>query len=223
MESTAKKGKAVVVFSGGQDSTTCLIQALQNYEEVHAVSFFYAQKHWEELNKAKEITKHFGVKHQIIDLSEVFKGLSTCSLVNAELEIKQGEKYPNTFVDGRNHIFLSTAAIYAKSIGANDIITGCCETDFSGYPDCRRVFIDSLEQTLSLAMDWNFSIITPLMYLSKKETWKLADELGYLSYVYNNTHTCYNGVPGGCHECPACKLREKGYEEYIAEKECKDV
>ena len=149
--------------------------------------------------------------------------LSNCSLTNTELEIEQGEKYPNTFVDGRNHMFLSIAAVFAKQVGAEDIITGCCETDFSGYPDCRRVFIDSLEQTLSLAMDYKFNIITPLMYLTKKQTWALADELGYLDYIKDNTHTCYNGVEGGCHQCPACLLREKGYEEYIAEKEAAHV
>lgn len=215
------KSKAVVVFSGGQDSTTCLVQAIKTYgkENVFTISFFYGQKHWNELERAKKIANDLGVSYNLINVTSIFEGLTNCSLVNSELEIKQGEKYPNTFVDGRNHIFLSIASIYAKSIGAHDIITGCCETDFSGYPDCRRVFIDSLEQTLSLAMDYQFNILTPLMYLNKKQTWALADELGYLDYVYNNTHTCYNGVEGGCHECPACKLREQGYKEYMQEKE----
>lgn len=213
--------KAIVVFSGGQDSTTCLLQAIKDYgaENVYAISFFYGQKHWNELNNAKEIAQFLNVSHEIIQVNQIFEGLTNCALTNPELEIKQGEKYPNTFVDGRNHMFLSIAAVYAKQLGAHDIITGCCETDFSGYPDCRRVFIDSLQETLSLAMDYEFNIITPLMYLSKKETWKLADELGYLDYVYTHTHTCYNGVEGGCHECPSCKLREQGYKEYMQEKE----
>lgn len=215
--------KAVVVFSGGQDSTTCLLKALKEYDKVYAISFFYAQKHWNELNKAKQICEFFGVEHHILHVNSIFEGLSNCSLTNTELEIEQGEKYPNTFVDGRNHMFLSIAAVFAKQVGAEDIITGCCETDFSGYPDCRRVFIDSLEQTLSLAMDYKFNIITPLMYLTKKQTWALADELGYLDYIKDNTHTCYNGVEGGCHQCPACLLREKGYEEYMAEKEAAHV
>ncbi len=217
--------KAVVVFSGGQDSTTCLIQAIQQYgnENVVALSFFYGQKHWAELEKAKKIVDDFKVEHKIIQCNQVFENLSNCALLHPELEIKQGEKYPNTFVDGRNHIFLSMAAIYAKQIGAHNIITGCCQTDFSGYPDCRREFIDSLQHTLSLAMDYTFNIITPLMYLTKAETWKLADDMGYLEYVRDNTHTCYNGVEGGCHECPSCKLREKGLEEYLASKENSNV
>lgn len=217
--------KVVVVFSGGQDSTTCLIQAVKEHgaENVYAVSFFYGQKHWTELDRAKKIVEDFGVKHEILRVNQVFECLKDCALTNSELEIKQGEKYPNTFVDGRNHIFLSVAAIFAKQIGAHQIITGCCETDFSGYPDCRRAFIDSLEQTLSLAMDYEFHIITPLMYLNKAQTWKLADDLGYLQYIKDNTHTCYNGIEGGCHECPSCKLREQGYNEYIASKEMADV
>lgn len=210
---------AVVVFSGGQDSTTCLLKALKEYDEVHTISFFYGQNHWEELEKAKKICNDFNVSHKLVQVTPIFECLSGCALTHPEMDIKKGEKYPNTFVDGRNHIFLSIAAIYAKQLGAHDIITGCCETDFSGYPDCRRVFIDSLQQTLSLAMDYQFNIVTPLMYLNKKQTWALADELGYLDYVYNNTHTCYNGVEGGCHECPACKLREQGYKEYMQEKE----
>jgi len=209
---------AVVVFSGGQDSTTCLLKAMKEYDKVYALSFFYAQKHWEELNRAKKICEDFNIEHKIIEVTPIFEGLNNCALTNVELEIKQGEKYPNTFVDGRNHIFLSIAAIFAKQVEAHDIITGCCETDFSGYPDCRRVFIDSLQQTLSLAMDYQFNIITPLMYLNKKETWALADELGYLDYVKDNTHTCYNGVEGGCHQCPSCKLREEGYRQYMEEK-----
>lgn len=217
------KKKAVVVFSGGQDSTTCLLQAYKEYEEVYAISFFYAQKHYTELERAKKICEEFKISHKIMDVQAIFENLSNCALTNPELEIKPGEKYPNTFVDGRNHMFLSIAAVFAKQIGANDIITGCCETDFSGYPDCRRVFIDSLQETLSLAMDYKFNIITPLMYLNKKQTWALADELGYLEFIKNNTHTCYNGVEGGCHECPSCKLREQGYNEYIAEKEKKNV
>lgn len=215
--------KVVVVFSGGQDSTTCLIQAVKEYgaENVYAISFYYGQRHWKELDRAKKIAEDFKVNHSILEVDQIFSCLGNCSLINNELGITQGEKYPNTFVDGRNHMFLSVAAIYAKQIGAHKIVTGCCETDYSGYPDCRREFIDSLEQTLSLAMDYEFHIVTPLMYLTKAQTWQMADELGYLDYVQQNTHTCYNGVEGGCHECPSCKLREKGLEEYLASKENK--
>ena len=215
--------KAVVVFSGGQDSTTCLIKAIKEYDEVFPISFYYGQKHWDELNKAKQICEDLNVNYYLVDVASIFENLKNCSLTNAELEITKGDKYPNTFVDGRNHIFLSIAAIYAKQVQATDIITGCCETDFSGYPDCRRVFIDSLQQTLSLAMDYPFSIVTPLMYLTKKQTWQMADELGYLEFIKTKTHTCYNGVDGGCHECPSCKLREQGYEQYMQEKEAQNV
>lgn len=214
---------AVVVFSGGQDSTTCLLKALKEYDEVHTISFFYGQKHWEEIERAKKICEDLNVSNKLVEVTAIFDCLSNCALTHPEMNIEKGEKYPNTFVDGRNHIFLSIAAIYAKQLGAHDIITGCCETDFSGYPDCRRVFIDSLQETLSLAMDYEFNIITPLMYLNKKQTWAMADELGYLDYVLNNTLTCYNGVEGGCHECPACKLREQGYNEYMKEKEVAHV
>ena len=136
---------------------------------------------------------------------------------NADIEQKDGE-LPNTFVDGRNALFLSYAAIYAKGQGINDIITGVCETDFSGYPDCRDVFIKSMNVTLNLAMDYPFNLKTPLMYLTKAQTWALADELGALDYIREHTHTCYEGVERGCGECPSCKLRDKGLQEYLATK-----
>ena len=210
--------KALVVFSGGQDSTTCLLKARTQYDEVIAVSFFYSQKHATELLRAQSICDELGVPLKIIDLTNIFSQVANCALLNVNLEIANGEKYPNTFVDGRNHIFLSTAAIVAKQHGITDIITGVCQTDYSGYPDCRREFVDSLQTTLSLAMDYPFNIITPLMYATKKETWAMADELGMLEFVNIRTHTCYNGVEGGCHTCPSCLLRENGLKEYQEEK-----
>ena len=124
---------------------------------------------------------------------------------------------PNSFVDGRNHLFLSYAAIAAKQRGITDIITGVSQSDFSGYPDCRDVFIKSLNVTLNLAMDFPFDLITPLMWRDKKETWALADELGILDLIREKTLTCYNGIRGeGCGHCPACKLRKKGFMEYMA-------
>ena len=137
----------------------------------------------------------------------------------SEQEIKEEKDgVPNTFVDGRNALFLLYAAIYAKGQGITDIITGVCETDFSGYPDCRDVFIKSMNVTINLAMDYNFCINTPLMYLTKAQTWQLADELGALDYVREHTHTCYLGVEGGCGECPSCVLREKGLQQYLTQK-----
>lgn len=135
----------------------------------------------------------------------------------AKIEKKEND-VPNTFVDGRNALFLLYAAIYAKGQGITDIITGVCETDFSGYPDCRDVFIKSMNVTLNLAMDYQFNIKTPLMYLTKAQTWQLADELGALDYVRNHTHTCYEGMEGGCGTCPSCELRNKGLMEYLAQK-----
>lgn len=142
---------------------------------------------------------------------------------NVNIEQKDGE-LPNTFVDGRNALFLLYAAIYAKGQGINDIITGVCETDFSGYPDCRDVFIKSMNVTLNLAMDYPFNLKTPLMYLTKAQTWALADELNALDYVRQHTHTCYEGVEGGCGKCLSCQLRHKGLQEYLSIKaENKDV
>jgi len=210
--------KALVIFSGGQDSSTCLINALQQYDEVQVITFKYGQKHVIEIDKAIEIAKHFDVKQTIIDL-ELMKDITSNALMNADMQInyEEGEYIPNTFVDGRNAIFILLAAIYAKSQDIKDIIVGVCETDFSGYPDCRHVFVKSMNVTINLAMDYNFNVIAPLMYLTKKETWALADELGYLEYVRDNTHTCYEGIIGGCGVCPSCILRNKGYDEYMQE------
>ena len=212
--------KALVIFSGGQDSTTCLIQAIAEYgvENVETVTFQYGQRHAIELEKARWITQDLGVKQTLIDTS-VIKSITHNALMdaNADIEQKNGE-LPNTFVDGRNALFLLYAAIYAKGQGIYDIITGVCETDFSGYPDCRDVFIKSMNVTLNLAMDYPFNLKTPLMYLTKAQTWALADELGALDYIRQHTHTCYEGVEGGCGECPSCKLRDKGLQEYLATK-----
>lgn len=211
--------KAVVIFSGGQDSTTCLIQAIQEYgvENVEAVTFQYGQRHAIELEKAQWIAQDLGVKQTLIDTS-VIKAITQNALMDENATIKQQGSTPNTFVDGRNALFLLYTAIYAKGQGITDIITGVCETDFSGYPDCRDVFIKSMNVTLNLAMDYSFNIKTPLMYLTKAQTWQLADELGALDYIRQHTHTCYMGVEQGCGECPSCVLRENGLTEYLATK-----
>lgn len=210
--------KAVVIFSGGQDSTTCLFQAIQEFgvENVEVVTFQYGQRHAIELEKAAWIAKDLGVKQTLIDTS-VIKAITSNAMME-EREIKQEGNTPNTFVDGRNALFLLYTAIYAKGQDIQTIFTGVCETDFSGYPDCRDVFVKSMNVTLNLAMDYNFNIRTPLMYLTKKQTWELADKLGAFDYIKQHTHTCYLGVEGGCHTCPSCILREKGLNEYLAEK-----
>ena len=217
--------KAIVIFSGGQDSTTCLFQAIAEYgkENVETMTFQYGQRHSIELEKAKWIAQDLGVKQTFIDTS-IIKAITHNALMDENMHIEQKDnKLPNTFVDGRNALFLLYAAIYAKGQGIQDIITGVCETDFSGYPDCRDVFIKSMNVTLNLAMDYQFNIKTPLMYLTKAQTWQLADELGVLDYVRNYTHTCYEGVDGGCSQCPSCILRDKGLKEYLAQKGGKNV
>jgi 7-cyano-7-deazaguanine synthase len=214
------KGKSIVVLSGGQDSTTCLFWALKEFDEVVAVTFDYNQRHKLEIECAKKIAKDAGVEHHILNL-DLLNQLTANALTRQGIEVKAGEngQLPTTFVDGRNLLFLSFVAVMAKQMGAKHIVTGVCETDFSGYPDCRDVFIKSLNVTLNLAMDYEFVIHTPLMWLDKAETWELADKLGKLDYIYNNTLTCYNGIIGeGCGECPACKLRKAGYEKYMKKK-----
>ena len=213
--------KAVVVFSGGQDSTTCLFWALKEFDEVIAVTFNYNQKHKLEIECAKSIAKELNLEHHILDM-ELLNQLAPNALTRDDIKIEMGEdgNPPSTFVEGRNLLFLSFAGVLAKVKGAKHIVTGVCETDFSGYPDCRDMFIKSLNVTLNLAMDYDFVIHTPLMWLDKAETWEMADSFNKLDYVREKTLTCYNGVIGdGCGECPACILRKNGLEKYLNSKE----
>jgi len=213
-----KKEKAVLVFSGGQDSTTCLFWAIEQFDEVIAVTFDYNQRHQLELEQAKKIAQDMGIEHHILNM-ELLNQLAPSALTRNDIEISSGEKgsLPSTFVDGRNLLFLSFAAILAKQKGAKHIITGVSQTDYSGYPDCRDSFIKSLNVTLNLAMDYEFVIHTPLMWIDKAQTWELADQYNRLEYVRENTLTCYNGILGdGCGECPSCKLRKAGLENYLA-------
>ncbi|NMD71138.1 7-cyano-7-deazaguanine synthase QueC [Bacillus sp. DNRA2] len=215
-----KSDKAIVVFSGGQDSTTCLFWAMQQFKEVIAVTFDYNQRHITEIECAKNITKELGIQHHILDMS-LLNQLAPNALTRADIEVKAGENgaLPSTFVPGRNLLFMSFAGVLAYQVGAKHIVTGVCETDFSGYPDCRDAFVKSLNVTLNLAMDGQFVIHTPLMWLNKAETWKLADQLGAFDFVREKTLTCYNGIiADGCGECPACKLRQNGLEEYLHER-----
>lgn len=208
--------KAVVVFSGGQDSTTCLLWALGEFDHVEAVTFLYGQRNISELDAAERIAKDLGVKQTVLDMN-ILHQLTDNAMTRKDVEIDETGKVPNTFVAGRNHIFLSFAAIYAERIGASHIITGVSETDFSGYPDCRNDFIKSLNQTLNLAIDEHFVIHTPLMWKNKAEVWEMADKMGKMEYIREHTTTCYNGIIGdGCGECPSCKLRKQGLEAYLA-------
>lgn len=212
------KEAALVVFSGGQDSTTCLFWAKKHFKEVRALSFLYGQKHQKEVELARGIAARANVPFDVMDVSFIGT-LGRNSLTDAAMEMdkeKPEGSVPNTFVPGRNLFFLSIAAVYARERGIRHLVTGVSQTDFSGYPDCRDAFIKSLNVTLDLAMDEHFVIHTPLMWIDKAETWALADELGVMDLIRRETLTCYNGIQGdGCGECPACKLRREGLEKYL--------
>lgn len=211
--------KALVVFSGGQDSTTCLLWALEKFEQVEVVTFNYGQRHVLEIECAKDIAAGLAVPHHLLDMS-LLNQLAANALTREDLQIEEGEDGapPSTFVPGRNLLFLSFAAVLASQIGAKHLITGVSETEFSGYPDCRDIFMKSLNVTLNLSMDQEFVLHTPLMWLNKAQTWALADELGALAFVREKTLTCYNGIPAdGCGTCPACVLRNAGLAAYLNE------
>lgn len=189
-----------------------------NFRKVYALSFIYGQKHVKEVELAHAIAGKAGVEFKAMDVSFI-GNLGKNSLTDTTItmdEVKPADSFPNTFVPGRNLFFLSIAAVYARELGINHIVTGVSQTDFSGYPDCRDAFIKSLNVTLNLAMDEQFVLHTPLMWIDKAETWALADELGVLDLIRHETLTCYNGVQGdGCGHCPACKLRCEGLEKYL--------
>lgn len=211
--------KAVVVFSGGQDSTTCLVQALKEFDEVHAITFDYGQRHKLEIEVAQALTKKLGVTaHKVLDVG-LLNELAISSLTRDDIPVShelQENGLPNSFVPGRNILFLTLAGIYAYQIGAHTVITGVCETDFSGYPDCRNDFIQAMNSALVKGMDRELEIRTPLMWLNKAETWALADQYQSLDLVRNETLTCYNGIIGdGCGDCPACHLRKAGLNDYL--------
>ena len=215
--------KAVIVFSGGQDSTTCLIHALPHYDEVHCITFDYGQRHVAEVEVAQQLAKQLGATvHKVMDVS-LLNELAISSLTRDNIPVptvnSSGESLPSTFVPGRNILFLTLASIYAYQVKAQTVITGVCETDFSGYPDCRDEFVKALNQALRLGMEYDVRLETPLMWLNKAETWALADYHQQLDLVRQQTLTCYNGVLGsGCGECDACNLRARGLNEYLQNK-----
>ena len=208
---------SLVLFSGGQDSTVCLYWAKQHFSSVEAICFRYGQRHETEIEAARAIAGQADVPFRIVDASMI-AGLSRNSLTDASVTMDKeqiGEAPPNTFVPGRNLLFLSMAAVIARERNISNLITGVSQADFSGYPDCRDTFIRSLNVTLNLAMDKQFVIHTPLMWLDKAAVWRLAEELGIFELVRTQTVTCYHGIPGdGCGECPSCKLRRRGMKEF---------
>ena len=213
---------ALVVLSGGQDSTTCLFWAKQKFDKVYAITFDYGQKHKKEIEIAREIAEHADVPFHLMQLPFINQ-LGSNALTDSTIEMdaeKPIDRLPNTFVPGRNLFFLSIAAVYARQLDIKYIITGVSQTDFSGYPDCRDTFIKSLNVSLNLALEDQFVILTPLMWMDKAETWALADKLGVLDLVRSKTLTCYNGFPGdGCGHCPACKPRRHGLDSYLSDSE----
>lgn len=211
--------RAVVVFSGGQDSTTCLIQALQQYDEVHCVTFDYGQRHRAEIDVARTLSLSLGARaHKVLDVT-MLNELAVSSLTRDNIPVPAYDPtasgLPSTFVPGRNILFLTFAAIYAYQIEAEAVITGVCETDFSGYPDCRDEFVKALNHAVNLGMARDIRFETPLMWLNKAETWALADYWQQLPLIRHQTLTCYNGIQGdGCGECAACHLRANGLHNY---------
>ena len=209
--------KCIVVFSGGQDSTTCLFWAMKKFKEVIAITFDYGQRHALEIKCAKDICKELNIEHHILDMS-LLSQLNPNALTHHSMKVELGadDQLPSTFVPARNLLFMSFAGAIAYNKGAKHLVTGVSEADFSGYPDCRDAFIKSMNISLNLSMDKDFVIHTPLMWLDKSEVWELSDELGKLEYIREKTLTCYEGIVGdGCRECPSCELRLNGYEKYM--------
>ena len=216
--------KSIVLLSGGQDSTTSLFLAKTLFDDVKAVSIFYGQRHKAELVAASKIAELAKVEHQVLE-APVLGAIGGSALVDTNLELKgegghadkaMPQGLPTSFVPGRNALFLTLATAVAVRDGVKHVVTGVCQTDYSGYPDCRREFIDALERALTLAMPSSsgpISILTPLMYLTKAETVKLAERLPGCMEALAYSITCYHGKRPGCGACPACDLRTKGFAE----------
>lgn len=206
-----------MVLSGGQDSTTSLYWAVDRFgrDSVETLTFDYGQRHRIELACAKAVAQRVGVANACLPI-DTFTALGNSALTDTTIEVGSNDEpdagLPNTFVPGRNLVFLTYAAAFAYSRNQRHIVTGVAQTDYSGYPDCREETIAALERAINLGMDANFQIHTPLMHLSKKETVELARDLGGLDAMAD-THTCYNGQRPPCGSCPACVLRAKGFAE----------
>jgi 7-cyano-7-deazaguanine synthase len=206
--------KALVLFSGGQDSTTCLAWALKRFARVRSVAIDYGQRHRIELQAAVEVARRAGVEHALLPCDS-FRALGGNALTGTEAVqagVRAEDSLPNTFVPGRNLIFLGLAAAFAYQRRTANIVTGVCETDYSGYPDCREATMQAMQEALRRGMDAPFVVHTPLMRLSKADTVRLARDLGALPLLAWS-HTCYNGSVPPCGTCPACVLRAKGFAE----------
>lgn len=219
--------KSVIIFSGGQDSTTCLIRSLKQDEQTVALTFDYGQKNKVEIECAKEICKTLGVKQEILDVSGIFHFISCTPYLEKSGVLGGRSKFddslPATWVPNRNALFITLAYSYALKIGFDKVVTGVNSVDYSGYPDCRPAFIDSIRLMLKLSVPaGNVEVETPLIGLSKAEIWRMAYDLGGLDIIKQLTHTCYNGDHTtkndwgyGCGECDSCKIRKASYEEFL--------
>ena len=211
--------KALVVLSGGQDSTTCLYWALRQYDEVVAVTFDYGQRHAIEIEAAREIAEYAGIEWELVRIPPLGGDSPLTELAREVRQYESADALPggieDTFVPGRNIIFFALAANRAASLGCETIIAGLSQEDFGGYPDCRRVFVDAMEKAVNLGLEGTaakIAIETPLINMSKKETVLLAQEVGAMEALALS-HTCYNGERPPCGHCHACLLRQKGFEE----------
>lgn len=230
---SSDKTRALVLFSGGQDSTTCLAWALERYAHVETIGFDYGQRHRIEMDVRLETLRQiraqfplWGAKlgdDHVVDLSVLGRISETALTRDVAIEYEKSG-LPNTFVPGRNLLFLTFAATIAYRRGVTALVGGMCETDFSGYPDCRDNTMKAMQVALSLGLDQKLSVETPLMWIDKADTWALAHLLGgeaLTRLIVEHTHTCYHGVRDtlhvwgyGCGECPACKLRKAGFEQW---------
>lgn len=215
--------KAIVIFSGGQDSTTCLYWALNRYKNVECITFNYGQKHSIELDVSKDICDHLNVKQTIIDISFLDSIVESALTSDGDVNKINKKGLPASFVPNRNQLFITMAHSYAQKVGASILVTGVCQTDYSGYPDCRETFIKAIEWTTNMGSSSDIKIEAPLMYLTKAETFEMAEKEGCLNEVIKYSHTCYNGNRNklndygyGCDKCPACELRRNGYRDYIS-------
>lgn len=222
----AKKAGVLVVMSGGQDSTTCLGLALRHFQEVHAVCFNYGQKHTVELLCARKICDKYHVPFKVLDLDALSAIGDSALLAGSNESVNNNHsritELPASFVPNRNAMFLTAAHALAQKLGLKYVMTGVCQTDYSGYPDCRQEFIKLLNLALDSGSGCVVEILTPLMHLNKAQTFELAEKVGFLDTVIGMSHTCYNGEHSklhpwgyGCGECPACNLRAKGWAEYM--------
>lgn len=219
--------KAVVLLSGGQDSAACLSLAVatHGHDAILALSIFYGQRHATEIDAASLVASVYNVDHVVIELpafGALTAGVSDLTKPAGSIEAEGGfvdrqmpQGLPTSFVPGRNALMLTLAASCAVSRGASEVWTGVCQTDFSGYPDCRLIFVEAMQAALTLAMPSSnpIRIVTPLMHLTKADTVRLAHRLPFGWRALAHTITCYYGVKGGCGRCPACDLRNRGFEQ----------